>query len=165
MTYYHAIYAAWAALLVLALGFTPLRTRSVFAGLALVAAVPLMLSPWGKPRPIWSAIVGMPECRPDTSPDPSSILAAQVREDEGRILLWLQVATCEPTAYELPWTAQMAQQVQEAIEDAEKNGTQAKLRYEPSLDRLEPKAYADPQPALPPKPPGQAPMMVPEQSA
>lgn len=164
MTYYHAIYAAWAALLVLAVA-VPLRTRSVFAGLALIVAVPLMLSPWGKPRPIWSAIVGLPECRPDTSPDPSSILATQVREDEGRILLWLQVAACEPTAYEMPWTAEMAEQLQKALEDAERNGTGAMLRYEPSLEGREPKAYAPPQPALPPKPPGSAPQMVPEEAA
>lgn len=83
----------------------------------------------------------------------ATILGSQMRE--GRSLyVWLQLpGTTEPRAYELPWNQQMAQQLQQALEQAARNGTEARMRlpFEPTLDAREPKFYAMPQPALPPK--------------
>jgi hypothetical protein len=59
----------------------------------------------------------------------------------------------------------MAQELQQALEDAERNGTQARMRlpFEPTLDRRAPKFYAPPQPALPPKDLAQPPAQIYEQ--
>jgi len=47
----------------------------------------------------------------------------------------------------------LAQQLQNAMREAEENGTGLRMRlpFENSLDMREPKFYALPQPALPPK--------------
>lgn len=47
----------------------------------------------------------------------------------------------------------MAEQLQQALEQAEKQGTQARMRmpFEPTLDQRERKFYAPPQPAMPSK--------------
>lgn len=75
--------------------------------------------------------------------------------DEGHaIYLWLVLpGQTEPRAYALPWNQQLAQQLQAAEQAARETGTGVGIRmpFEPSLDDLEPKAYALPQPALPPK--------------
>lgn len=83
----------------------------------------------------------------------ATVLGSQMREGES-LYLWLQLpAEAEPRAYRLPWSQQMAQQLQQAIEQAERNGTEARMRlpFEPTLDGREPKFYATPQPAMPPK--------------
>ena len=85
--------------------------------------------------------------------DEATVLGSQMREGQS-LYLWLQVdGEAEPRAYRLPWDQQTAQQLQNALEEAQRNGTQARMRlpFEPTLDAREPKFYAPPQPALPPK--------------
>ena len=83
----------------------------------------------------------------------ATVLAASMREDEA-IYLWLQLkGVPEPRAYALPWHRDLAEQLQAAQREAEESQTQVQMRlpFEDSLDDLEPKFYAMPQPQLPPK--------------
>jgi hypothetical protein len=83
----------------------------------------------------------------------AEVVASRLIENEG-IYLWLQlVDVAEPRAYVLPWDRNSAEQLQQALREAERNGggVQMRLPFEPSLDDREPKFYALPQPALPPK--------------
>jgi hypothetical protein len=83
----------------------------------------------------------------------AEVLASRLVENEG-IYLWLQlVEVAEPRAYVLPWDRASAEQLQQALREAEQQGSgvQMRLPFEPSLDDREPKFYALPQPALPPK--------------
>lgn len=83
----------------------------------------------------------------------ATVLGSSIQENEG-IFLWLQLAeAAEPRAYVLPWSRDLAEQLQKAAEEAEEQNGQLQMRlpFEPSLDELEPKFYAMPQPALPPK--------------
>ena len=83
----------------------------------------------------------------------AEVVASRLIENEG-IYLWLQlVGVAEPRAYVLPWDRNSAEQLQKALREAEQNrsGVQMRLPFEPSLDDREPKFYALPQPALPPK--------------
>ena len=94
--------------------------------------------------------------------DEATVLGSQMQEGQG-LYLWLQVAgEREPRAYRLPWDQRTAQELQSALEEAQRNGTQAKMRlpFEPTLDRRESKFYAPPQPALPPKDQTQPPAQV-----
>ena len=88
----------------------------------------------------------------------ATVIASTVQEGRG-IYLWLQTADVrEPRAYMLPWNREIAQQLQDAKREAEKNGGGLAMRmpFEKSWDNREPKFYALPQPAMPPKdpPPG-----------
>jgi hypothetical protein len=70
------------------------------------------------------------------------------------IYVWLIMPdSSEPCAYVLPWSLQAAQQLQEAMSQAEANGTAVRMTmpFESSLDDREPMFYAMPQPAMPPK--------------
>lgn len=83
----------------------------------------------------------------------ATVLSSSIQEGEG-IFLWLQLAeAAEPRAYVLPWDRDLAEQLQKAAEEAEEQNGQLQMRlpFEPSLDNLEPKFYAMPQPAMPPK--------------
>jgi hypothetical protein len=83
----------------------------------------------------------------------AEVVASRLIEEEG-IYLWLQLPeVTEPRAYVLPWDRTSAEQLQQALRDAEQKGSgvQMRLPFEPSLDDREPKFYALPQPALPPK--------------
>jgi hypothetical protein len=83
----------------------------------------------------------------------AEVVASRLVENEG-IYLWLQlVGVAEPRAYVLPWDRSSAEQLQKALREAEQNrsGVQMRLPFESSLDDREPKFYALPQPALPPK--------------
>ena len=83
----------------------------------------------------------------------AEVLAARQVEGEG-IYLWLQLPdVAEPRAYVLPWDRASAEQLQQALREAEQQGSGVQMRspFEPSLDDREPKFYALPQPALPPK--------------
>ncbi len=85
--------------------------------------------------------------------DSATVLGSSIQEDRG-IYLWLQLADAiEPRAYVLPWNRDLAEQLQAAMREAQANGGQLTMRlpFEPSLDDREPKFYAMPQPALPPK--------------
>jgi hypothetical protein len=82
------------------------------------------------------------------------VLAGTAREGDG-IFVWLQLdGTPEPRAYRLPWDRQQAEQLQNALREAESGNGDVRMRmpFEPSLDPREPRFYAAPQPALPPKP-------------
>jgi hypothetical protein len=86
-----------------------------------------------------------------------------VIEEERRVYLWLQLdGSDQPRAYALPWDRRMAEQLQEAQREAAERQTAVRMRlpFEPSLDDREPKFYALPQPALPPKEPPPAPARV-----
>jgi hypothetical protein len=70
------------------------------------------------------------------------------------IYVWLSLPDSpEPRAYTLPWSIDMAQQLQTAMSDAEAKGTavQMTMPFHAGLDDREPKFYAMPQPALPAK--------------
>jgi hypothetical protein len=83
----------------------------------------------------------------------ATVLASSFREDEA-IYLWLQLGDLpEPRAYALPWSRDLAEQLQAAEREATENQTQVQMRlpFERSEDDQEPKFYAMPQPAQPPK--------------
>lgn len=83
----------------------------------------------------------------------ATVLSSSIKEEVG-IFLWLQLAEApEPRAYVLPWNRDLAEQLQAAAREAEEQDGQLQMRlpFEPTLDELEPKFYAMPQPALPPK--------------
>jgi hypothetical protein len=83
----------------------------------------------------------------------ATVLGSSLQEDQA-IYLWLQVdGTAEPRAYVLPWDQRLAEQLQHAAREAQEqqSGVRMKLPFEPSLDNREPRFYALPQPALPPK--------------
>jgi hypothetical protein len=84
----------------------------------------------------------------------ATVLSAQLREGDG-VYLWLQLdGTVEPRAYRLPWDRQLAEQLEKAQAEAQRNGTGMAMRlpFERSYDHREPKFYALPQPAMPDKP-------------
>jgi hypothetical protein len=90
----------------------------------------------------------------------ASVLGASIREGEA-IYIWLQVPGLdEPRAYTLPWSRDVAQQLQEARRKAEEQGTGLGMRlpFEHSWDKQEPKFYPLPQPTMPPKDVPSAPM-------
>jgi hypothetical protein len=83
----------------------------------------------------------------------ATVLASSFRENEA-IYLWLQLRDiAEPRAYTLPWSRDLAEQLQAAQREASENQTQVQMRlpFERSQDDQEPKFYAMPQPQLPPK--------------
>jgi hypothetical protein len=83
----------------------------------------------------------------------AQVVSAVPVENQG-IYVWLIVpGASEPCAYVLPWSLQAAQQLQEAMSQAEADGTAVRMTMpaEPSLDDREPLFYAMPQPAMPPK--------------
>jgi hypothetical protein len=159
--------ALLAALLVSIALWAPRRVLPKVAALLLaLALLPTAYAAYAgllsKPKPVqlewWMA-----------SADEATVLASSIREGDG-IYLWLQLAGIdEPRSYVLPWDQEMAQQLQDAMREAEQNDSRLAMRlpFEPSLDDREPKFYALPQPAMPPKdltdPPPQR--FVPEQEA
>jgi hypothetical protein len=83
----------------------------------------------------------------------AQVVSAVPVENEG-IYVWLLMRdSSEPCAYVLPWSLQAAQQLQEAMSQAEADGTAVRMTtpFESSLDHREPMFYAMPQPAMPPK--------------
>ncbi len=94
------------------------------------------------------------------STEEANVLGATVREGEA-IYVWLQMPDIpEPRAYMLPWSLELAKQLQDARREAEQQGTGLGMRlpFERSWDNQKPKFYPLPQPALPPKDaPGDAP--------
>jgi hypothetical protein len=90
----------------------------------------------------------------------ANVLGSSIQEGTA-IYIWLQVPGLdEPRAYVLPWSREVAQQLQEARRKAEEQGTGLGMRlpFEHSWDKQEPKFYPLPQPALPPKETPDAPM-------
>ena len=125
------------AIKVLALGGVTLFLPSAYAGFAQLLALPKPVAmEW------WQA-----------NAEEATVLAASMREDEA-IYLWLQLKNVpEPRAYSLPWQRELAEQLQAAQREAQESQSQVQMRlpFENSLDELEPKFYAMPQPQLPPK--------------
>jgi hypothetical protein len=153
----------------------------LFAGVALLTGLITTISIWA-PRRLWikgaalaSALLFMPTAYASLSqllslPKPAklewwlahakeaTVLASSFRENQA-IYVWLQFSgSVEPRAYALPWNRDLAEQLQTAEREAAANQTEVRMRvpFEPSLDDREPKFYAMPQPALPPKDPDPA---------
>lgn len=82
----------------------------------------------------------------------AQVLSATLVENEA-IFLTLQWDV-EPNLYRLPWDRRMAEQLQEAQREADRNGTRPVMRlpFENSWDDREPRFYALPQPRTPDKP-------------
>jgi hypothetical protein len=81
------------------------------------------------------------------------VLGSSIHEGSA-IYVWLQMPDLdEPRAYVLPWSREVAQQLQEARRKAEEQGTGLAMRlpFEHSWDKQQPKFYPLPQPAMPPK--------------
>ena len=84
----------------------------------------------------------------------ATVLSSQLREGDG-VYLWLQISgAVEPRSYRLPWDRKLAEELEKARAEAEKNGTPMKMRmpFERTYDKRDRKFYAMPQPALPDKP-------------
>jgi hypothetical protein len=83
----------------------------------------------------------------------ATVLASSLREGRS-IHLWLQLdGVDEPRAYVLPWSRHLAEQLQATERAAAEDGSGVRMRlpFEPTLDDREPRFYALPQPAPPPK--------------
>jgi hypothetical protein len=83
----------------------------------------------------------------------AQVVSAVPVENEA-IYVWLIMpGSSEPCAYVLPWSVAVAQQLQEAMSQAEADGAAVRMAmpFESSLDDREPMFYAMPQPAMPPK--------------
>jgi hypothetical protein len=83
----------------------------------------------------------------------AQVLSALPVENEA-IYVWLVMpGSTEPCAYVLPWSLEAAQQLQDAMNQAQADGTGVRMGmpFEASLDDREPMFYAMPQPAMPPK--------------
>jgi hypothetical protein len=126
----------------LAIKGAALTTAGLFLPVSYAALVDLL----SKPKPVdlewWQGEAAEAE-----------VLASRLVEDEA-IYLWLQLPdVAEPRAYVLPWDRASAEQLQQALREAEQQGSgvQMRLPFEPSLEDREPKFYTPPQPALPPK--------------
>jgi hypothetical protein len=94
---------------------------------------------------------------------PEATVLGSVVEEGRRVYLWLQLDGAEqPRAYALPWDRRLAEQLQKAQREAEEQQTAVRMRlpFEPSLEDREPRFYALPQPAMPPKEPPPAPAQV-----
>jgi hypothetical protein len=91
------------------------------------------------------------------------VIGSYLREGDG-VYLWLQLpGLSEPRYYKLPWDAQLAKALQDAIAQDERQhggGIGMGLPFERSWDPKEPKFYALPQPKLPDKPGESAPVTV-----
>lgn len=125
------------------------RPRVVLVGLlatvmatAFIATADLM----GRPRPTrLEALKDTPDAR---------VLYARLKEPDGILLLLELPDQPEPRYYTLPWDQKMAQQLRQGLSDAEKQGNgELRMRspFEPSWDDRQPRFYAAPQPAMPPK--------------
>jgi hypothetical protein len=119
-----------------------LLTTALFLPLAYASLVDLL----SRPKPVdlewWQG-----------NAEEATVLGSQLQESRA-IHLWLQLpGVAEPRAYVLPWNRETAERLQEAQREAEQQGGDVRMRmpFEPSLDDLEPRFYAQPQPALPPK--------------
>lgn len=157
MTSIYLTYAALALAIAGALLIGGRALRTGFAALALCVAVVLVGTTIGRAKPLWT------ETLCDTTV--ATVLGSQLRESDGTIFLWLQPEGCEPTAYRLPWSKDLAQQIQDAMDRAANGEGNGRLLFEPSWDDREPKVYPAPQQAMPPKPQPEAPIVVPGEDA
>jgi hypothetical protein len=138
--------------LVLPRGRTWQRAASAGIFVVLVAVVYVgSVELLGRPKPVrleWRDL------------EKAQVLGASMREDEA-IYLWLQSdAARQPHAYVLPWSIQTAQQLQDAMQEGEANGTGVEMTMpvQPGVDDREPMFHAMPQPPLPDKDYGAGPL-------
>lgn len=125
-------------------------------GLALCLSLPLFT--WGSlqamlshPKPIEKEFF--------LTAKEADVLGSHFIEGTG-IYLWLLLpGVPEPRYYVMLWDTAVAEELQRAREEAEKNQTAVKMRlpFEDSMDDRKPKFYPMPQPQLPPKPAPEAP--------
>lgn len=89
--------------------------------------------------------------------DEAEVLGAALREGQG-IYLWLRLPDIvEPRYYVLPWRLRLAEELQQAMREAERNRSSLIMRlpFEGGLEEREaPRFYAVPQIKLPDKPTG-----------
>ncbi len=84
----------------------------------------------------------------------ATVLAASLKENVA-IYLWLQFEGADsPRAYVLPWSQEAAEQLQQAMREAEEQGTGVQMESPFETDRqpTEMVFHAAPQPAVPQKP-------------
>ena len=126
-------------------GLARLAIIGVFGGL-IVATFGSSASLLGRAKP-----VALEWLQPQV--EEATVISGHVVEDEG-IFLTLVWADSEPRLYRLPWSDELAEQLQQALSDAEENGTEARMRRpfeaDPKVEE-EPLFYASPQPSLPEK--------------
>jgi hypothetical protein len=98
-----------------------------------------------------------------TTMQEAKIIGSYLRENDG-VYLWLQLpGLAEPRYYKLPWDAKVANALQGAIAENERqhgSGVGMGLPFERSWDAEEPKFYPLPQPKLPDKPGERSPVTV-----
>ncbi|MEE9299654.1 MAG: hypothetical protein V3V17_00855 [Alphaproteobacteria bacterium] len=125
----------WAKLLAILLG-------ALFIPAAYAGYVGLL----SKPRPM--ELEWLQRLAPE-----ATVLGARIHEGEG-IYLWLQIdGIAEPRSYVIGWDRDLAEQLQQALQEADTNrsGVRMRLPYEKSWSQDRPPFYALPQPAFPPK--------------
>jgi hypothetical protein len=123
--------------------------RRVVATAVFIASIVLVygggIELMGRPKPFrleWRAAAAQ-----------AQVLGAVPVENQA-IYVWLSLPGAgEPRAYVLPWSVQAAQQLQDAMGEAQAKGTEVRMAMpvESGLDDRAPKFYTMPQPALPPK--------------
>jgi hypothetical protein len=125
-----------------------LRGRVAVAAVALAVQAFIIAAALGLPLPWWAEHGCMSRV------EAPRVLGAWPDERAGQILVWLQAPECVARVYSLPYSHSLAEQLAEAQGDAAERGTGVRARrlFEPTLDTLEPKFYAEPVQALPPKP-------------
>lgn len=138
-----------AALAILSIGDRRLL-RGVIATVAYLVAIGLglilVLNTMGTPKPYaleWPW-VGAKEV---------SVLAA-VPVENVAIYVWIGIpGEHEPRSYSLPWSQKTAQQLQDAMNKAEGDGTELRMgmQFDGVSDNSEPMFYAAPQPPMPEK--------------
>ncbi|NYZ15140.1 hypothetical protein HL658_21575 [Azospirillum sp. RWY-5-1] len=142
------------AILLLMMVWAALRwSRSGKARALIIALFALMLPAayaapatlLGRAKPVTLEWIG-------THVQEAQVLSATLIENDAiyLTLMWREA----PNLYQLPWDRRMAEQLQEAMKDAERNGTRPVMRlpFEKSWDDREPRFYAQPQPKMPDKP-------------
>ncbi len=120
---------------------------------ALVLSALLMASSYGG----FLELMGRP--KPTTlewisQAEEATVVGVRMREGEA-IYLWLELETpSEPRSYVIPWTKEEAQQLQSAMQEAEANGGEVRMRgpFSSRPETDQPMFYAQPQAVPPPKP-------------
>ena len=90
-----------------------------------------------------------------SSDDKAVVLGAHFQDEEGIYVFLLRSGEREPQFFVLPWNRKMAEELQKALKEAERDGTAVEMLWpeEKSLERREPMFHALPQPAMPLKEP------------
>jgi hypothetical protein len=139
--------AALAAVAVWAPRGLPLKLSAVLLAAVLMASgYAGLMEVIGRPKPVsveWAL---------ETIED-ATVVATRLREGEG-IYLWLEGReTTVPRAYVLAWDLGDAKQLQQAMQEAEEQGTIVRMRAarETRREPEEPLFYAEPRAAPPPK--------------